>query len=170
MRVEHSMERGGLWDPKADIAPGRRNGQSWPQADRQSFRVEGLKADQCAPHMHGAAWLFGPAGSCALSDLRAKAAGTQRALGLLLHTTDPALLHTEPYGSVRELPSTPRWPRSRTPPDAASGAAPERADASITELAEKFHMRPHMKKHVASWSRRGSSPRRSRPASSAYAD
>ena len=88
------MERGGLWDPKADIAPGRRNGQSWPQADRQSFRVEGLKADQCAPHMHGAAWLFGPAGSCALSDLESEGGGhAARARAFSCTPADPPATH-----------------------------------------------------------------------------
>jgi DNA-binding transcriptional ArsR family regulator len=43
----------------------------------------------------------------------------------------------------------PRSPRSRTPPDAGVLEQLGRADASITELAERFHMTlTGMKKHV----------------------
>ncbi len=43
----------------------------------------------------------------------------------------------------------PRSPRSRTPPDVAFWSISGHADASITDLAEKFHMTlTGMKKHV----------------------
>ena len=57
----------------------------------------------------------------------------------------------------------PRSLRSRTRADAAFWSSSDAADASITDLAEKFHMtRRHgdEKSTSASCSRRGSSPRR----------
>ena len=73
---------------------------------------------------------------------------TQRALGHLLHVA--TRVYTELYGSVfTGLASTPRSPRCRMPPDAACWSSSGRADASITDLAEKFHMTlTGMKKHV----------------------
>ena len=70
--------------------------------------------------------------------------------------------HTEPYGSVIATPTS--MPRSGALSDATRRGVLEqlwRADASITALAEKFHMTlTGMKKHVGVLSTRGSSAQR----------